>query len=284
MRSLVRPAAPPRLPAVYGYTLVRRLAVRRWSELFLARAAGQAEDAAPDYVVKRARQTGVDPGLSRALLGREAQIASTVCQPNLVTLLDAGLEENPPFIVLPYLPGPTLEQLPTGQATSIPQALWYVRQIAAALAALHDAGWLHGDVKPANVIISPQGHATLIDLGLARRLDSAECRCDQWLAGDPAWMAPESFQPASRLTAAADLYILGLVLFHLVQGTRQLPVDPRVNPRQAISELRTIRPDLAREPAGLLAKLLAHEPLRRPSASELVETLSRLEIESLMQW
>lgn len=284
MRSLVRPSASARFPAVAGYTLVRRLAAGGWSELFLARAAGQAEHATPDYVVKRVRQTGVDPGLARALLQREAQIASTVAQANLVTLLDAGLAENPPFIVLPYLPGPTLEQLQIGSAISLPQALWYVRQIAAALAALHATGWLHGDVKPANVIVSPQGHATLIDLGLARRLDSAECRCDQWLAGDPGWMAPESFQPRSQLTAAADLYSIGIILFQLLQGTKPLPVEPRVNPRQAISELRTIRPDLAREPAGLLANLLAHEPLRRPSANELVETLSRLEIESLMKW
>jgi serine/threonine-protein kinase len=297
MRSLVRPAAQPaaknaapitaaasRLPAIAGYTLVRRLASGRWSELFLACAASQSAQAAPDYVVKRARQTDADPALSRALLQREAQVAAAVTQPNLVSLLDADLQEDPPFLVLPFLPGQTLEQLRTGSSVSVPQSLWYVRQIAAALAALHAAGWIHGDVKPANVIVSPQGHATLIDLGLARQLDSAECRCDQWLAGDPAWMAPEAFQPSTYLTPAADLYSLGLVLFHLLLGAKRVIADPRVEAREAISDLRAIRPDVSRELAGLLSKLLAHEPLRRPSAAELVETLSRRESESLMQW
>jgi serine/threonine protein kinase len=285
MRSLVQqPAFVSRLPAIAGYSIVRRLAVGRWSELFLARVEGRADIAKADYVVKCVRQTSVDPAMARALLKREAQIAATIAQPNFVTLLDANLQAEPPFIVLPYLAGITLEQLQWGPAVSVPQSLWYARQIAAALAALHEANWLHGDVKPANVVVSPQGHVTLIDPGLARRLDTAECRCDQWLAGDPDWMSPESFQPGARLTAAADLYSLGLVLFRLLHGGKSLTVDPRVNPRQAISDLRVIRPDLAREPAGLLARLLAHEPLRRPSAAELVETLARLEIESLMQW
>jgi serine/threonine-protein kinase len=259
--------------------------VGRWSELFLARSVSRGEQSAPDYVVKRARQEGVDEALSRAMLTREAQVAATIAHPNLISVLDNGLNENPPFLVLPYLPGETLQERQQSAAqTSVPQALWYARQLAAALESLHQAGWLHGDLKPANVIISAQGHATLIDLGLARQLDSAECRCDLWLAGDPAYLAPESFQPSSRLTAAADLFSLGLILFHLLQGPKTLIADPRVEPRSAISNLRAVRPDLSRDVAGLLAKLLAREPLRRPSARELVETLSRLEIESLMQW
>lgn len=291
MPTLVRSAAPTsrfvaaktQFPDVLGYTLVRRLAAGPFAELFLACAASRGPNTVPDYVVKRARQTTVDPALSRALLQREAQVGVSLAQANLITVLDAGLEADPPFLVLPYLPGQTLARL-TAQAVSVPQALWYLRQIAAALEALHAAGWLHSDVKPANIVVSPQGHATLIDLGLARQLGAAECRSDLWLAGDPDWLAPESFQARAQLTPAADLYSLGLVLFAALRGPKLLEVDPRVDARRAISDLRVIRPDLGREPAALLAKLLAREPLRRPSACELVETLSRLEIESLMQW
>jgi serine/threonine protein kinase len=286
MPSLVRSAAPfsrADLPQIAGYEPVQLLATGRWFELFLCRALGQPKQAQPDYVVKRIRPNHADGALPRALLQREAQVAASASQANLVSLLDAGLDEPCPFIVLPFLPGRTLEHIrqSTGQ-TAVPQALWYVRQIASALAALHTAGWLHSDVKPQNVIISEQGHATLIDLGLARQLDSAECAADRWLAGDADYLAPEAFQPQRQLTAAADVYALGLVLLRLLQGAKAKP-EP-IDARRTFSDLRSTRPDVSRDVAHLLAKMLAQEPLRRPTASELVETLSRLEIESLMQW
>lgn len=286
MPTLLRSAAPfsrADLPQILGYEPVQLLAAGRWFELFLCRALGQPNHAQPDYVVKRIRPNHADGNLPRALLQREAQVAASASQANLVSLLDDGLNEPCPFIVLPHLPGVTLEQIrqSTGQ-TAVPQALWYVRQIASALAALHTAGWLHSDVKPQNVIISEQGHATLIDLGLARQLDSAECAADRWLAGDADYLAPEAFQPQRQLTAAADVYALGLVLLRLLQGAKAKsePIDAR----RTFSDLRSTRPDVSRDVAHLLAKMLAQEPLRRPTASELVETLSRLEIESLMQW
>lgn len=279
------PRASSAWPLIAGYEPVQLLAAGRWFELFLCRVAGQNSQSSPDYVVKRIRPNHADGNLPRALLQREAQVAASVCQPNLVSLLDAGLHEPCPFIVLPHLPGKTLEQIrQTPGQTAVPQALWYIRQVAAALAALHTAGWLHSDVKPQNVIVSEQGHATLIDLGLARQLDSAECAADRWLAGDADYLAPEAFQPQRQLTAAADIYSLGLVLLRLLQGAKANTANEAIDPRRTFSDLRTHRPDVSRDVAHLLAKMLAQEPLRRPTASELVETLSRLEIESLMQW
>jgi serine/threonine protein kinase len=286
MPTLLRSASPfsrANLPQISGYEPVQLLVAGRWFELFLCRAAGQSKHAQPDYVVKRIRPNHADGNLPRALLQREAQVAASASQANLISLLDAGLDESCPFIVLPSLPGKTLEHVrqSPGQ-TAVPQALWYIRQVAAALATLHTAGWLHSDVKPQNVIISEQGHATLIDLGLARQLDSGECAADRWLAGDADYLAPEAFQPQRQLTAAADVYALGLVLLRLLQGAKAKsePIDAR----RTFSDLRSTRPDVSRDVAHLLAKMLAQEPLRRPTASELVETLSRLEIESLMQW
>ncbi len=285
-------------PSVPGYSLVARVSAGRWFELFTARAVGQSGRFAPDYVVKYVRDGAPDDHLPRAMLRREVNIAALVAHPNLVSVLDSGLNENCPFIILPYLPGRPLEQLATARTqTPVPQALWYARQVAAALAALHQAGWLHGDVKPANIIVSDQGHATLIDLGLARRLDSPECRTDNWLTGDAAYLAPEAFQPQRSLTAAADVYALGLTLLNLLRGNRWFSLrestsfrgakgdtHPLVDSWRTVQDLRVSRPDVPRELALLLAKMLAKEPLRRPSAGELVENFSALEIESLMQW
>lgn len=271
------------LPLIAGYEPVQLLATGRWFELLLCRVAGQPNHAPPDYVIKRIRPNHADGNLPQALLKREAQVAASVSQANLVSLLDAGLREPCPFIVLPFLPGKTLEQIrQTSGQIAVPQALWYVRQVAAALTALCSTGWLHSDVKPQNVIISEQGHATLIDLGLARQLDSAECTADRWLAGDADYLAPEAFQPKRQLTAAADIYSLGLLLLRVLQGAKA-KVE-QIDPRRTFSNLRSQRPDVSRDVVHLLARMLAQEPLRRPTANELVETLSRLEIESLMQW
>ena len=279
--SLLRgPARVSSLPSVPGYELVRPLHSGHWFQLFQARAGGQRAGTA-DYVIKRLREDGTN-NLPRALLTREAQVASTVSQQNLVSLLGEGLGETTPYIVLPFLSGMTLEQQrqSPGQV-SVPQSLWYVRQAAAALAELHAAGWLHSDLKPANIVVSENGHATLIDLGLARRLGTAECHADRWLAGDAAYLAPEVFQPSRQLTAAVDIYSLGLVLLRLLQGSKGSPQEP-VELRRTLSDLRSFRPDVSREVAFLMGKMLAQEPMRRPSANELVEIISRLEIESLM--
>ncbi|WP_254510147.1 serine/threonine protein kinase [Anatilimnocola floriformis] len=277
LRGPARVSSP--LPAVSGYELVRLLSSGNWFQLFQARAAGQGS--AADYVIKRLRDNG---GMPRAILLREAQVTNSVSHENLVSLLGEGLGETTPYIVLPFLPGMSLEQArqSPGQ-TSVPQALWYIRQVAAALAELHAAGWIHSDLKPSNIIASETGHATLIDLGLARRLGTAECHADRWLAGDANYLAPEVFQPNRELTGAADIYPLGLVLLRLLQGAKGNPQEP-VELRRTLSDLRSYRPDVSRDVAHLLGRMLAQEPLRRPAANELVEIISRLEIESLMQW
>jgi serine/threonine protein kinase len=280
--SLATNATP--VPHLAGYQPVQHLSEGRWFELWLARAAGQCDRLPPDYVIKRVRDQHAGGGLPRALLQREAFVAARVSEANLVCVLDAQLEVAQPFVVLPYLPGRTLEQLrKSSLQTPVPQALWYTRQVAAALAALHAGGWLHSDVRPQNVIVSDQGHTTLFDLGLARQIATEECAAERWLAGDPAYLAPEAFQTQRQLTAAADIYSLGLVLLRLLQGPR-VPVDAPLDLRRTLNDLRFMRPDVSRDVTGLLAKMLANEPLRRPLAGELVETISRLEIESLMQW
>ena len=168
----------------------------------------------------------------------------------------------------------------------MPQSVWMVRQVAAALAVLHAKGWLHGDVKPENVLVSPQGHATLIDLGLARRLGSRECQGGEVLAGTLAYVAPETFLPAARLSGEADIYSLGALLHELLTGQ---PMFEEADPtRLALLHLRQAPPDVREAAldvppilARLVMRMLAKEPLRRPAASEVVRHLTRLEIELL---
>lgn len=282
--SPVRFGLPTDWPAIPGYALVRKLASGRWCDVFLARPYDLACGSA-DYVIKTVRADSTERDFAAALLRREAQVAANVSHPNLISLLDADFAVETPFLVLPFVEGATLADFSSnGKRLPVPQALWYLRQAAAALAALHDCGWLHGDVKPQNMLVSAQGHLTLIDLGLARQLDSAECRADRWLAGGAQYLAPEAFIPASQLSPAVDIFSLGLTLLTLLLGEKSFSNSELTDVRHTIMELRAQRPDVSREVSMLASRTTASEPLRRPTANELVESLTRLEIESLMQW
>jgi serine/threonine-protein kinase len=159
--------------------------------------------------------------------------------------------------------------------------------LAAALAALHAAGWLHGQVRAEHAIVSPQGHATLIDLSQARRLGSDECALGLAPLLAPAYGPPEAFLARGRLTGASDIYSLGILLFELLTARRPFTAtEPgrwaTCHCRQLPPDVREARPGLSRDVDELVRRLLAKEPLRRPTAAELVDRLAGLEIDELL--
>jgi serine/threonine protein kinase len=220
-------------------------------------------------------------------LRREAEVGRAVSHPRLVAILAAHVDRAPYHLAMPLLPGATLAQrlLACGPLAAR-QALWIARQTAEALAALHENGWRHADVKPENVIVAPTGKATLIDLGFARRLDGPECRPGGEIVGAFAYSAPEIYSAALRTDGRADVYSLGVVLFEALTGQRpfaagQMSDLVAMHLEQPAPHVRKFAPHLSRGIARILRLMLAKEPLRRPSAAELVGQLADLEIESL---
>jgi serine/threonine-protein kinase len=191
--------------------------------------------------------------------------------------------------VRPFVEGLTLRQFVARARgpVAIHQALWISRQIAEGLLALHGAGWLHGEIRPEHIIVSPQGQATLLDFSLCRRLESEECAAGPWQGAPLAYASPESLRTHARLTLAVDTYGLGLVLHEMLTGQppfaganeTQLAALHR---GQAPADIRGQRPDASPELAHLLRQILAKEPLRRPSDQELVRWLTELEIAALL--
>jgi serine/threonine-protein kinase len=265
------------------------LAVGRWSRLYRARPSDAADCQSPgDFVLKTVSPEYAADPLPRALLAREAAVARQVQHANLTTVLADRSGGEFPHLVLPYVEGVSLAQVRRSIAGPLPvaTACLVARQVAAALAALHDALWLHGDVTPANILVAPGGHTTLIDLGLTRRIGSEECRSDLLLAMTPGYAAPELLVPHVRLTPAADVYSLGLVLFEMLAGRPPFVAANsaevhKLHVRQAPPDLRQLRPTASRELAELVRRLLVKEPLRRPASGDVVRWLAEIEIAEL---
>jgi len=167
---------------------------------------------------------------------------------------------------------------------SVPEALWMVRQMAEALDALHQAGWIHGDVKPENIMLAPNGHVTLFDLNFARRGDESGSAANRCVMGTFEYLAPEWLTSALRADIRSDLYSLGAVLYRLLTGrqpfTAESPAELVTQHLQGIPpDLRTLAPHVPEKVARLVHQMLAKDPLRRPQTpEELVEKLMRWEI------
>jgi eukaryotic-like serine/threonine-protein kinase len=166
----------------------------------------------------------------------------------------------------------------------LPEILWFARQVAEGLDALWRAGWMHGDVKPSNIFISPEGHVTLLDLGFARKMAETGSAVDRYVTGTCSYLAPEWITSTLRADIRSDIYSLGVVLFELLSGG--LPFDGRDLAELATQHLQAAPPNLARlaphlpnELTDLVRRMLAKDPLRRPQTPrDVVDELAALEI------
>jgi eukaryotic-like serine/threonine-protein kinase len=271
---------------------VRLLGRGRWTYVFQARPIHAADDAPADYVIKALQPNCSQERVAISALAREAYIAREMSHPNLPVLLATHVHRAPHHIAFLHDRAVTARRLITStndvqaaEPLSIPLALWIVRQAAMALEALHQAGWLHGDVKPDNLLVTPAGQTTLIDLGLARRLNGEECHPNELLSGSCVYLSPEMIVGREALTAASDVYALGLTLFELLIGKPPMDTIDRSTVigwhlRSVAPELREHLPHAPLRLARLLRAMLARQPLRRPALSEIVPWLAELEIDT----
>ncbi|HEX4148403.1 MAG TPA: serine/threonine-protein kinase [Pirellulales bacterium] len=254
--------------------------------VYRARPAAARERPA-GYAVKVLRERWQHHPAAIATIAREAEVGRAVSHPHLGSVLDARCGGPPYFVVMPCLAGTTLDRLLAAGPLPLAASLWYARQTAEALAALDAAGWMHGDVKPANVLVGPDGHVTLIDLGFARRPGEIGSVLDRCVLGSIHYLAPETFVSALRLDIRSDIYSLGVMLYELLTGRRpfegrDLAAIGKAHRHQRPRNLRSLVPELPSGVASLVHRMLAKEPLRRPqSPDRLVHRLAGFEIDNL---
>ena len=269
------------------WILTRRVASSGQLELFRARAEGEIGPGC--YLIKRALTPG--QGIAEQMLAREAVVTKEVNSAHLSSVLAQGRCEGGRFHVLPFLDGVTVAQLMVarpGMRLGLGQALCVARQVASALAGLHTAEWLHGQVEPGHVLVSPQRQATLINLTGARRLGSGECDIKDWPRCRWPYLGPEAFSNAWRLTAALDVYALGVLLYEALAGRPPFAKASNralihAHRRERPEDLRRWRSDVSLEISELISRMLMKEAMRRPSAAEVARWLVELEIAEFLR-
>jgi serine/threonine-protein kinase len=290
----VRGAHPwntPQLPLRLGtWELVEHAADGSLAHIYRARPTEADSGQPPAYALKLLRPEWEERPEAVQLLAREAVVGRQVSHPHLVSVLAASVRRSPRYLVMPWLEGATLaEHLSEGQPVELPELLWIARQVAEALNGLHGHGWMHGDVKPENIMVAPDGHVTLLDLGFAKRQTEDASAIDRTIAGSCAYLAPELLTSRLRADIRSDLYSLGVVLFEGIVG--HLPFAGRTlaelftqHKERRAPDLKKLFPALPREVAALVNRLLAKEPLRRPqSPADLVAELAKLEISTFSE-
>jgi serine/threonine-protein kinase len=242
-----------------------------------------AHDTALDrrVAIKVVRWGSGDPDAARRF-AREARAGASLSHPNVVTVHDVGvLPDGGPFLVMEYVPGPTLRERLTQERILEPGiAVTLLRGVAAAIEAAHTAGLVHRDLKPENILLA-QGPGGLVpkvaDFGLARAYE-----VDPWSGatlltreggapGTPEYMAPEQIRQEEP-SPAWDRWALGVMAFEMLTG--ELPYAA------AVGEGRTLRTPLLDEREDELRRVfrdvLAPERARRPAtATAVVDAIAR---------
>ncbi|HEX5718049.1 MAG TPA: protein kinase [Thermoanaerobaculia bacterium] len=271
----------PSLPERIGiYQVKGRLGRGGMGEVFL----GWDERLERRVAIKRIRQ---DSGLSseqRERFRREARMAARLSHSAIVQIHDLVTEGDEDAIVMEYVEGRTLAERLAADRLETAEALRLVLEIAAGLAAAHEAGLIHRDLKAANVIVTSAGHAKILDFGLARptgKSDDTPLTRQGMVVGTLLSMSPEQAR-GQAVDERSDLFSLGVLLYEMLTGRSPFqgkdPVD--VLHRlvyEPTPSVRLLRPDLAAELESLLNRLLAKDRQLRPgNAREVIAALERL--------
>jgi eukaryotic-like serine/threonine-protein kinase len=215
---------------------------------------------------------------------REAETLARLDHENIVRIFDIEDYEDTHCIVMEYVGGPSLSRILAREGRLPPRrARDIAADVASALAAAHRQGVIHRDIKPDNILFSTNGRPKLTDFGIARIADSGQATRTGIMMGTPSYMSPE--QAAGRpVTAASDLYSLGIVLFEMLagrvpfQGCDALAVALK-HLNESPPLLRSVAPDPPEDLCAMVARALAKAPEERfASALELRESLLGLDL------
>lgn len=218
---------------------------------------------------------------------REARLTAKLDHPNIIPIYDVGSHEGRPFIVMKLLQGDSLVgRLRAKGGFTAAETLKLMRQLALGLDYLHGQGFIHRDIKAANIFVSPEGLATILDFGILRQKSATTgITRTGMVMGTPHYMAPEQALGLKDVDHRVDLYALGVVLFECLTGTLPFEADSELRLIQLqahapVPEILDRAPWIPKPVAAVVKKALSKKPEDRyPTASLLVEALEAAYLE-----
>jgi serine/threonine-protein kinase len=215
-------------------------------------------------------------------LKQEIRLARKITHRNVVRTHDLGEAEGVRFLTMEYVPGATLRDiLDRRGSVGLGPGLQIAKQLCRGLAAVHEAGIVHRDIKPPNIMVLPNGVVKLMDFGIARAAGAERDAGDGSTVGTPYYMSPEQAR-GDAVDERSDIYAVGIVLYEMFTGKRPIEgATPGEVMRRHLSleplPITAFRPDLPALLERLVAACLAKVPDRRPpSATDLADALLRL--------
>jgi serine/threonine-protein kinase len=275
------------------YVLLERLGEGGMGQVFKARHSGLGRTVALKLVRK---DRLANPDAVRRFY-REIQVAARLCHPNVVQSFDADEVDGSYFYIMEYVPGTDLARLVKKQGPlSVADATEYVRQAAVGLQHAHEAGLVHRDIKPGNLLLTTRSGAAgrppepvikVLDMGLARLHQpqegadsSGDLTREGVIMGTIDYIAPEQARNAHLVDIRGDLYSLGCTFFFLLSGRPPFPgrnnteklLKHQLEPPPSLSQFRT---DVPPAVAGVIGRLLAKRPDDRfETPADLAEALA----------
>ena len=221
-------------------------------------------------------------GSARQRFAREAKAAAAVLHPNVIAIHGVSNEQALPYLVMSYVRGESLQKrIDASGPLPLVDILRIGAQVAAGLAAAHEQGLVHRDIKPGNILME-QGveRVTITDFGLARAVDDASMTRSGVIAGTPQYMSPEQAR-AERIDHRSDLFSLGSVLYAMCTGHAPFRAESSFSVLRLITDkqprpIREINPSIPDWLCATVEKLMAKDAEDRfESAKEVAELLER---------
>ncbi len=201
---------------------------------------------------------------------REIRTQAQLDHPNLVRAFDAGYDGNVYYLVTEYVPGTDLRRLVRSRGPlNMQQAAHIIAQAARGLEHAHQRGLIHRDVKPGNILVTPEGQAKVSDLGLSgfMHLVDEDPRARK-VVGTPDYLSPEQIRSPATITSVSDIYSLGCTLYYSVTGKVPFPGGSTAEKaRRHLEETpwhpRRFNPDISEDFVELIADMMEKDPTKR---------------------